>query len=81
MPGRLGADVGGLRGEVKRYPCIEACLSCFAGSEKTLAGRIECLVKSSQKSKGTLGEDLCLRILGNLSVDFYASSHVFRGER
>ena len=57
LPGRLSTDVGGLRGEVKGYPCVEACLSCLAGSEKSLACCIECPVKGSQKSEGTLSED------------------------
>jgi hypothetical protein len=81
MPGRLSTDVGRLRGEVEGYPSIEACLSCLTGGEKTLACRVERLVKGSQKPKGTLGENFCLRLGSNSRVDFYAGHVLVEEER
>jgi hypothetical protein len=49
MPGRLSTDVGGLRGKVKSYACIETRLSDLAGSEETPTGCIESSVESSEQ--------------------------------
>ena len=75
MPGRLSADVGGLRGKVKRCACIKTRLGDLAGREETLTGCIESSVEGNKKLKSTLGQNLYLSVLSNFAVDFQANSH------
>src|SRR6266404_1133419 len=65
VPGRLGANMGSLRGEVERHACIETRLSCLAGSKKTVASCVERSMKGSQKLNGAVSENFCLCLGSN----------------
>lgn len=65
----------GLRREVERLAGIEALLSGLTCNEEALAGGLEGPVEGGEVLEGVLGEDLCLRLLGQLCVDLNSGDH------